>query len=221
MVKNQFYYIYGILYIELRNKKRRMENMSKNYDLMHFVQNRITENNISEEAGNFIKNQVSIIEKTKETSGYLSNTVALYVCLKSIGIDSKIRYGLSATECGQTFYNVWLEIDGKIIDLSIYGLLKFGETELKSRIDTPIIMGEYGKSVIQYSCYDFGDDYEKIPLYDVVERKTIYEYINSAPSDGMRNLICNTAGLIPSKIAVQRIMGDFDKNIKFTDFKEG
>jgi hypothetical protein len=57
----------------------------------------------------------------QEDDGCLSDSVALLVVIRSLGYDVKLCYGLCTSPGGLDFYHAWLEMDGRILDMAIYG----------------------------------------------------------------------------------------------------
>lgn len=135
------------------------------------------------------------IFQTKEPDGCLSNTSALYVCAKKYGYSPLICYGLCKIG-NEEMYHAWLEIEKLVIDLAIYGNINFpGYGNLLARsqnivLNTPFI-GDYKDAEnyhLEYGRFKFDAEWKDAAISQV-EGKSVLEYINGAPNDGMWHLL--------------------------------
>lgn len=119
--------------------------MSKNYEVIHYIQKELE--SFDFEFVNCVIRCFNFIEEYHEPNGCLSNTVALYICAKKYGYNPIICYGLCKLD-GRDFYHAWLEINGTIIDLSIYGNVNYSPYSMWDyKINLPYI-GKDRKSVV-------------------------------------------------------------------------
>ncbi len=98
--------------------------MKRDYDAIHYIQRQLS--------GFEDKKMVFAMTKAfnkmyaaKEPDGCLSTTVELFIALKYLGYKPRICYGLVVPPSDYEFYHAWLELDGKIVDIAIYGNAKF------------------------------------------------------------------------------------------------
>lgn len=153
-----------------------------------------------------------LLKKNKEPNGCLSNTAALYICAKSFGYNPIICYGLCNLD-GRDFYHAWLEINGIIIDLSIYGNINYSPYSMWNyTIDTPFI-GEYSDSNISYGRFKFDQDWSK-SLIGQIAGKTLIQYMNGAPQYRMWKLVCKFMDKTLTKDLLQRLQR-YAENVQF------
>lgn len=194
--------------------------MAKDYNAIHYIQNQAKKYN-DDKLSDLLIRGFNLIYNSQEPDGCASNTVALYVCLKNMGYSPQICYGICTTESGFEFYHMWLELDDKIIDLAIYGNAKFSvlSGELAYIITTPVVLETYDESKVHYGKFVFDDDWKHAAI-SVVENMTLKEYINSAPNNGMKKLICRYMDVSPTIENINKLLdniGDF----RFADLKRG
>lgn len=130
------------------------------------------------------------IERIHQPDGCLSNSIALFLCAKYYGYEPNLCYGLCKFE-GQPFYHAWLEINGIIIDLSIYGNVNFNPIARliwKTQLSTPYI-GKYDTAIVKYGRFEFDTDW---PISGIaqLEGYSFEEYMDGAPDNEMWKLIC-------------------------------
>lgn len=195
--------------------------MVKDYNAIHYTQNQAKKYNVDDKLAGLLIRGFNLIYNSQEPDGCASNTVALYVCLKNMGYNPQIYYGLCTTESGFEFYHMWLELDDKIIDFAIYGNAKFSvlSGELAHIITTPVVLETYDESKVHYGKFVFDDDWKDAGI-SAVENMTLKEYINSAPNNGMKKLICRYMDVSPTIENINKLLdniGDF----RFADLKRG
>lgn len=130
------------------------------------------------------------IDSIQQPDGCLSNSVALYICAKEFGYRPKLCYGLCRVE-GISFYHAWLEINGIIIDPSIYGNVNFNPEVRQfcpTMLDTPYI-GTYKTSAISYGRFEF-DETWKLARISQAEGLSFEEYMNGAPNNDVWLATC-------------------------------
>jgi hypothetical protein len=137
-----------------------------------------------------------LICKYKESDGCLSNTVALYICAKEMGYDPQICYGLCVCN-GCEFYHAWLELDGVVIDLSIFGLLNWNPFNFTNRVYLPYIGSDHEFNIngnrIVLQKYVFDQDW-KYAQISVIEKGTLDRYMDHGPYNGMWVLTATILG---------------------------
>lgn len=168
--------------------------MSKNYTVIHYIQKKLEKFN--PEFVECVSRCFCQIEESKEPDGCLSNTVALYVCAKEYGYSPKICYGLCSFQ-GKEFYHAWLEIDGIVIDMSIYGNINFCPFPTwDSKLDTPYI-GTYEDAFLHYGKFVFDEDWP-YALISRAEGWSVKKYMDTAPANAMWKLVCRYLGKTPT-----------------------
>ena len=130
-----------------------------------------------------------IICKNKEPDGCLSNSVALQVILRSIGYDAKLCYGLCTSPDGHDFYHAWLEIEGKILDISVYGNSHYSPFWTDKKCVGPYVFENIEDTAVRYYDHTFDDDWKECLIYQAVQMGSVEDYINNAPNNGMWKLI--------------------------------
>lgn len=195
--------------------------MAKDYNAIHYIQNQAKKYNVDDKLSDLLIRGFNIIYNNQEGDGCVSNSIALYVCLKNMGYNPQIYYGLCSIENGFEFYHMWLELDNKIIDLAIYGNAKFSflNGELAYIITTPIVLEKYDELIVHYRKFVFDDDWKHAAI-SAVENMTLKEYINNAPNNGMKKLICRYMD-VPLTIENINKLLDNISDLRFADLKKG
>lgn len=170
--------------------------MVEDYNAIYYIQSQVVKYNADDKLSNLLIRSFNFIYNSKQGDGCASNSVALYICLKNMGYNPQIYYGLCSTENGFEFYHVWLELGGKVIDISIYGNAKFNPAgdELVDIIETPIVLETYDEAKIHYGKFLFDDDWKRAAI-NIIEKKSLKEYINEAPNNSIKKLICYYMGV--------------------------
>lgn len=120
----------------------------------------------------------------------LSLSVAMCVAFAYIGIESDVKLG-QIVVAGEPFYHAWLEVNGNVIDIAIYGNIKYSNAyrELSNK-KVLSVMPQINKSYqdvddnIEYFPNKFDDDFELSPL-SVAYKMPILTYCDGAPNNGM------------------------------------
>lgn len=184
--------------------------MSKNYKGIHYIQEQLKD--FDKSFVNCVIRCFNLIEENKEPNGCLSNTTALYICAKSCGYNPIICYGLCNLD-GRDFYHAWLEINGIIIDLSIYGNVNYSHYSMWNyKIDTPYI-GKYDNSKILYGKFKFDQDWSKSSIGQIAG-KTLIQYMNGSPRYGMWKLVCKFMDKTLTKDLLQQLQ-KYAENVQF------
>ncbi len=121
-----------------------------------------------------------LICNNEEPDGCLSTSVALHVILRSFGYDPKLCYGLCAGPEGQHFYHAWIWLDGKVLDLAIYGNSHFSPFWHEAPL-FPVVFEEYCNTAVRYGDHVFDSDWENCQIAQFVRLGSIGAYIAKAP----------------------------------------
>jgi hypothetical protein len=194
--------------------------MAKDYNTIHYIQSQVKKYYDDNRLSDLLVRSFNLIYNTKEPDGCASNSVALYVCLKSLGYAPQICFGLCTTKKGFEFYHMWLELERKVIDIAIYGNAKFSflnNGEL-SEIQMPIILETYNEVKINYGKFLFDDDWKRAALY-ALEKMSLKEYIENAPNNGMKKLLCRYMDISPTISNVNKLLDNLN-DFRFGDLQK-
>lgn len=175
--------------------------MSKNYDAIHYIQSQLA--GYKPEFINCVVRCFDMIDQNSEPDGCLSNTVALYICAKEYGYSPEICYGLCSLD-GKQFYHAWLELDGIVIDLSIYGNVNFSSFSVWNFCLNKPFVGSYEDAFVVYGKFVFDDEW----TYSGISRMegwSLDKYMNTLPSNAMWKLVCKFLDVVPSKRYVDHL----------------
>ena len=153
------------------------------------------------------------IDSTRQPNGCLGSSVALYICAKEFGYRPKLCYGLCRVE-GVPFYHAWLEINGIIIDPSIYGNVNFNpevRQSCQTVLDTPYI-GTYKTSVISYGRFEFGEDWKTKEL-SLAEGLSFEQYVDGAPNNEMWWMTCKFLNKLPVRKTIKHLRTLIKKDV--------
>lgn len=167
----------------------------KNYAAIHYIQEQLRDFN--PKFVNCVVRCFNYMDNNRIPDGCLSNTVVLYVCAKEYGYRPELCYGLCSL-FGIQFYHAWLEMDGTVIDLAIYGNVNFSPFSLWDFVlDTPYI-GSYVDSVVEYGKFVFDEDW-KISQISKMEGMSLEQYVNNAPENCVWKQIFSTMDKTPTR----------------------
>lgn len=145
----------------------------------------------------------SMIVRDREPDGCLSTTAALCVVAKKFGYEAEICYGLCKFK-EQAFYHAWLEINGTIIDLAIYGNVNYNPLSLwPNKIDKPYI-GPYENSIVGYGKYKIDEDWPLCPMSIIVDRPLTW-YMDGLPDQTMWELVCLYLDVEPTEETISEL----------------
>ena len=194
--------------------------MAKDYNAIHYIQSQVEKYYDDNKLSDLLIRSFNFIYNTEEDSGCVLNTVALYVCLKNMGYNPSICYGLCTTENGFEFYHMWLELENKIVDIAIYGNAKFSflGTALENIIEMPIVLETYDESVINYGKFVFDNEW-KYAAINNIEKMSLKEYINRMPNNSMKKLLCRYIDVSPTISNVNKLLDNVN-DFRFVDLQK-
>jgi hypothetical protein len=174
--------------------------MSRNYPAIHYIQDKLK--GFNPKFTDCVVRQFNQVDTGQEPDGCLSNSVVLYICAKEFGYNPNLCYGL-CTYKGREFYHAWLEIDGTVIDNSIYGNVNFSPYFPQERMDTPYI-GGYRDTEVCYGRFQFDQDWTG-SMIARMEGMTFEEYMDGLPQGAMWRLACRTLDKTPTRNLVEHL----------------
>lgn len=177
--------------------------MNRNYTAIHYIQERLK--GFNPKFIDCVVRYFNLIEQNQEPDGCLSDSIALFVCAKEYGYEPILCYGLCKID-GREFYHAWLEIDGTIIDIAIYGNVNYGWFPiLGCEIDTPYI-GSYqnSDSIVQYGKFEFDSDWSKAAISQM-EGWSFEQYMNGLPQNAMWKLVCKFLDKTPTNNLIEHL----------------
>lgn len=122
----------------------------------------------------------------------LSNSIALFICAMYYGYEPNLCYGLCSFD-GQPFYHAWLEINGIIIDLSIYGNVNYNPGR-----------------------FEFDTDWQ-ISAIAQLEGCSFEQYMDGSPNGDMWKLVCQFLDEKPTQEVVRHLRSLIKKYSIFPD----
>ena len=173
---------------------KRKNTQTKDYKSIKYIQKQLLKFN-DPKLTNAVTNAFNLIAKYKEPDGCLSTSVELYVALKYLGYEPKLCYGLvflpNAEEEKHEIYHAWLELDGRVIDIAIYGNAKFSPYSFFD-VETPICYEEYENisTIADYHPFEFDDDWKDAMLNKAVGKK-ITDYCDGSYRAVIWDFICD------------------------------
>lgn len=195
--------------------------MAKNYEAVHYIREKLT--GFDPVFVNAVLKCVDMIDRHKEGDGCMSNTSALFLIARKCGYDPEFCYGLCNLD-DKEFYHAWLEINGMIIDPSIYGSIRYGSGFENYDTDIPVIEKTDADLLITYRKYEFDDDWKELEklgictLCGFIDGKTLEEYMDGLPLNGMWKLTCIYLDAVPTKAVVEDLR-KYCKGVVFDKYK--
>jgi hypothetical protein len=113
------------------------------------------------------------------------------------------------------FYHMWLEINGTVIDLAIYGNVNYNPPLTWSfKLGNPYI-GSYDKAFLKYGKFVFDEDWKRDRI-SKVEGWTVQEYMDRAPYNSMWKITCKLLDVVPT----QAITTQLSEHIQGVSFEK-
>lgn len=130
------------------------------------------------------------MQSNKECGTCLTISVQLVVIAKYYGYNAQLVYGLCKYD-GHDFYHAWIEINGKIIDIAIYGNVNW--SGIGCKIDLPVVYCDYDTTDVYYGKFEFDETWFDSDLYEA-EGWTIEKYLNNSKHQFLWYLLFNRIG---------------------------
>ena len=133
-----------------------------------------------ERISNALIRAFDMMYSNQDHNGCFSTSVALHVIRRSFGYDPKLCYGLCVSPSGKGMYHAWLELDGKVLDLAIYGNSHFSPYWIDEPLG-PVVFEDYNDTMMHYGNHEFDEDWNGSMISKAVEMGSIAKYITNAP----------------------------------------
>lgn len=153
----------------------------KNYEMIHQIQ----EAGLPKDAERVVVRAFNYMNDGREPDGCLSISVSLCISLEYLGYLPKLCIG-KYWAFGHDYYHAWTELDGRVIDVAIYGNTAFSQYWLDDVIQ-PQVNKLYSETDVKYEPFVFDDDFKDATI-SLMMGKTFYYYCDNAPR---RNAIWN------------------------------
>lgn len=181
----------------------------RNYKVIHLIQG----SGLEKSAENVVVRAFNKMYDSREPDGCLSTSVSLCIALEYLGYAPKLCIGKYWVE-GHDFYHAWTELDGKIIDISIYGNTCFSQY-WPYGIVLPQINKSYSETDVKYEPFAFDEDFKRAQIAQAIGR-SFFTYCDMAPKhNAIWNLILyylNTTSLSAlqavKEIAKKHVIGE-------------
>ncbi len=155
----------------------------KNYDMIHLIQDA----GLPKDVQKAVVRAFNKLNDAKEPDGCLSTSVALCLALEYLGYASKLIIGKFWVN-DHDFYHAWTELDGRIIDVAIYGNSVFSRFWLDGII-APQVNKTYAETDVKYEPFAFDEDFQN-SLISRAKGISFYSYCDNAPKkNAMWNLV--------------------------------
>ena len=170
----------------------------KNYDMIHLIQAA----GLSKDVEKVVVRVFNMLNDARDSQGCLTSSVVLCIALEYLGYLPKLCLG-KFWAFGHDYYHAWTEIDGKVIDIAIYGNTSFSQY-WRDGIIMPQVNKAYDETDVKYEPFIFDEGYEETWI-GAVMGWSFYDYCEKAPK---RNVVWNMilhCLETSSLIALQRI----------------
>lgn len=153
----------------------------KNYEMIHLIQAA----GLPKDVQNVVVRAFNKMNDIEEPDGCLSTSVSLCIALEYLGYMPKLCIG-KFWMGGHDYYHTWVELDGRVIDVAVYGNTAFSPYWM-DEIVKPQVNKEYSETDVRYEPFAFDDDFKNAMISKMMGR-TFYNYCDNAPR---RNAIWN------------------------------
>ncbi len=188
-----------------------MSIMSKNYEALHHIQKQLSDydNNIS----NAIQRLFNIEDQRKESQGCVIDSVVVALIFKKYGIDLEFHLGEICCDGQQDAYHCWLTLEGKILDMGIYGNSNYNKRFHGEKMMYPLIFED-----VKDIKYVDGSTEEESWL-SRLGGVCITDYIKQVPQNRAFRLFCQSLDIAENKFN-QEMMYGLAKDMKFPVVKK-
>jgi len=153
--------------------------MSKNYEVLHYIQDKLI--NYNPKLSNAVQRLFNIEDQSMQAGGCVIDSVVIALLFKKFGIDVDIHLGEMCADGHQDALHCWLTLDNQIIDFGIYGNSKYNPCYRGPQFNHPLIFE--GNACIKY--VDGTTDPSWLTDLSGI---AIIDYMNRCPKDRVRKL---------------------------------
>ena len=153
----------------------------RNYEMIHLIQAA----GLPRDVQNVVVRAFNKMNDAEEPDGCLSISVSLCIALEQLGYSPKLCIGKFWVG-EHDFYHAWTELDGKIIDVAIFGNSSFSPYWMDGVIKPQVNKG-YDETHVKYEPFAFDEDFKDAMISQMMGR-SFYYYCDNAPR---RNAIWN------------------------------
>ena len=153
----------------------------KNYEMINVIR----AGGLPKDAENVVVRAFNKMNDAREPNGCLTTSVSLCIALEYLGYSPRLCIGKFWVN-EHDFYHAWTELNGRVIDISIYGNTAFTLMRIDGIVKPQVNRG-YSETDIQYEPFVFDDDFQNAMISQMMGR-SFYYYCDSAPR---RNAIWN------------------------------
>lgn len=152
--------------------------MSKNYEILHFIQRQSPNENIA----NIISRLFTRLDKQSIYGSALSTSISIVLACKLHNIDAKLILGtIGLPGTSKCFPSAWVEIKDNIYDLAIYfDTLRHPVLQEEKIKVYPQINVSYDEADIDYFDFQFIDIFAMSDINRWID-KTFKEFCNNSP----------------------------------------
>lgn len=175
--------------------------MGRDYEMVKYIRGRMPE--YSDQFKNAVVKLFNRMVDYKEPDGCLSNSAMLLACARYCGYDAKLCYGLCSNGTHE-LYHAWLEIDGKVFDIAIYGNSHFSLYYLDEPLERPVINCDYQEAPIKYGRFIFDNDWKEADL-SRAEGLSLEKYFDNSEKHILWQYVCGLLDLSPTSLNGDKI----------------
>lgn len=155
----------------------------RNYEMIHLIQAA----GLPENAQDVVVRAFNKMNDMGDSSGCLCISVSLCIALEHLGYDPTLCVG--KVRVGEhDMYHAWTELDGKVIDVAIFGNSSFSPLWL-DEVVKPQVYRDYGETDVRYEPFAFDEDF-KYAMISAAMGRSFFFYCDSVPTpNAIWNLI--------------------------------
>lgn len=176
--------------------------MSKNYFVLHYIQNQLSE--YDERIVKAVQRLFSIEDQAKEKQGCVIDSVVLFLIFKKYGINAEIHLGEICADGKQDAYHCWLTVNDKLFDIGIYGNSNYNREYYKGpQLNTPFINESFTNlGGIRY----IDGSTESDSWLSELSEKSVLDYVKKCPNDRVNLLICKALDISHNRVNCGEIL---------------
>ena len=153
----------------------------RNYPIIHKIQAA----GLPKDVENVVVRAFNKMNDYEEPDECLSISISLCLAIEYLGYNPRLCIGKFWVD-NHDFYHAWSELEGRVIDIAIYGNSAFS-VMWQDEIIEPQVNIDYANTDVKYEPFVFDEDFPFSQI-SMMMGKTFFYYCNSAPK---RNAIWN------------------------------